>query len=210
MGMKLSLKSLSPVKQIPASLGYKTNENFFGGVLNLGEDNLLRRADQLGNPVGQMSEYDGDPFGGWKAMGEEKQREDEQAANLIGASTAELIRAQWEDYKQRFRPVENALMQETGYANPQRRGMAIAEGKAAVNSAFDLSAGIDQRNLGRKGMKRTADQQMVYDRLQGLDRAAALTDAEQRIGQLSDDRDRQIAAGGIPNAGRSYGLRSEG
>jgi hypothetical protein len=206
--MGLSFKSLDPRKQIPASLGIGTGKNFFGGVLGLSEDNFFREMNDLFNPVDQMSEHGGNPFGGWSAM--KKEQSEKNTPDYFAAkNSAGLIRSQWEDYKARFKPIEMALMNETTYNNPRLVGQAVAEGTAAVDSAYAVGRGMDDRTLRRLGMTRSSDEQAAYERGMNLSQTAERVDAAGRIRQGLEDRDRAIATGSIPNAGRAYGLRSE-
>ena len=126
--------------------------------------------------------------------------------------TAELTRKQWEDYKARFMPTENRLMQMTSYMNPgivnEQIQQAVGTG-GYVTRALDSSAAQAQRGFARYGLTPNAAQQRAISRDTGLTRSKAVVDAANRIRQNITDRNQQIATGSIPNAGRSYGLKTE-
>lgn len=126
--------------------------------------------------------------------------------------TAELTRKQWEDYKARFRPVEDRLMYMTTYNNPELVNQEIASAIGTggyVHTALNNSASQQQRNFARYGLAPTRAQQTSLDRQNNLSRSTAVVDAANRIRQRITERNQLIATGTIPNAGRSYGLKTE-
>ena len=168
------------------------------------------KGDYLGGMVSFSQGAAGGPVENFMSTGyNEKLAAEAGKEGGAAALSAQLLRGQWEDYKTRFRPVENALMAESTYNNPALRQQAIATGREHVTRSFDNAQAIDDRNLQRLGMKRSAEEQAAASRVGGVERSAAMVDAANRITQRLVDRDREIAAGGIPNAGRAYGLRSE-
>jgi hypothetical protein len=122
--------------------------------------------------------------------------------------SASILRGQWEDYKVRFQPIEGELM--SAYGNKALVDQSIGTAQNFVNQAFDASAGIRQRELSRFGLAETADQAMVNDRKSKLARTASLADAANFTRDRAKDRDKEIAAGGIPSGGRTYGLYEKG
>lgn len=127
------------------------------------------------------------------------------SANTMGA----LTRAQWADYLARFQPIEDSLMNMTTYNNP---GLVAKEVTAATESA-NTAMGVATQNRGlnraQYGLTATAGQQTAEARQDNLTGAAATVEAANKTRQNLLDRDRLIAVGGIPNAGRAYGLSTE-
>lgn len=129
-----------------------------------------------------------------------------KASDIMG----KLTRAQWQDYKDRFQPIEAALMNKTIYNNPDLIPQGIAQGAQTVNAAYDTAAISRQRMMERYGVNQRADEQAAYNRRAGLERSSAIVDSANRIRQRLEDRTREIAIGSTPNAGRAYGLSSSG
>ena len=125
------------------------------------------------------------------------------------STVAALTRAQWTDYQQRYAPLENQLMQLTTYTPEGRAALQnnIAKATADADAAFTSAAGAQQRNFARYGMAPTADQQAVMNRVNGMARTAAEVDAANTTTRTQIDTNRSIAIGGIPNAGRAYGMQ---
>lgn len=114
---------------------------------------------------------------------------------------AKLTRAQWEDYKRRFVPIEDELINSTSYANPEVLTKAIGQGKEAVNKTFDVSSEMQNRAIGRYGISQDPAQIALRRRMEGLNRSAAIVDAANRIRQRIADRNREITTGAAPSSG---------
>lgn len=126
-------------------------------------------------------------------------------ANVVGA----LTRAQWEDYKLRFQPMEEQLMNMTSYKNPAVVAAEVDKAKAGAVQASQVAQGVTGRNMARYGLSMNTAQQAAQDRSNQLATSTAAVDAANRARFGITDRNRAIAVGASPNAGRSYGLRSE-
>ena len=128
-----------------------------------------------------------------------------QAGGKASDMTARLTRAQWDDYKLRFQPIERQLMQETSYMNPGVVTEQVGSAVTRANRSFDVTRQNHIRGLGRYGITMDPEQQKVFDRLDNLNRSLAVSDAADRTRMMISDRNRAIALGGIPNVGRNYG-----
>ena len=126
-------------------------------------------------------------------------------ANVVGA----LTRAQWEDYQLRFQPKEDQLMNMTSYKNPAVVGIEVDNAIQGAQRASEVSQGVASRNFARYGLTMDAARQTATNRANALAASTASVDAANRARFGIMDRDRAIAVGASPNAGRSYGLRSE-
>lgn len=121
---------------------------------------------------------------------------------------SKLTRAQWQDYKERFQPIETALMNKTTYNNPDLVRESIIGGWNTVNKAYDTAIESRGNMLSRYGVNQRADEQAAVERSNQIQRSSALVDTANRIRMRLEDRNREIALGSTPNAGRAYGLSS--
>ena len=108
---------------------------------------------------------------------------------------AAVSRAQWEDYKNRYIPLENELI--AAYNNPADRAARISEAANLSGQAFDSAAGVGQRTMQRMGVNFDPSQ----DRGFGLKRAAATVDAMNTTRQHLAGRDELLLTGGITSRG---------
>lgn len=107
----------------------------------------------------------------------------------------EIEKQDWNDYKTRFIPIENALMQQTTYMNPALAGQEIGKAESDTAHTFNNIAGSSAIQLGRYGMSMTADQQASSDRLNSLGKSGAVVDAANNIRLKLVERNQQIASG---------------
>lgn len=131
---------------------------------------------------------------------------DKDPSNTIG----QLTRAQWADYVQRFSPVENRLMDMTTYNSPEITAHEVERGTATAGQAIDVASRGRALNRAQYGLTARAGQQALEARQDNIARSTAVVEAANRIRQNLIERNRNIAVGGVPNAGRAYGLSSEG
>jgi hypothetical protein len=112
---------------------------------------------------------------------------------------ATVLRDQWADYLKTYQPVANTLMQQTSYNNPTLIADQVNQGASDVNIAFQNSAINQQQNFQRYGIAPTEGQQGYMNRANSLDKSTAIVDSANKIRANIADRNRSIAAGGIPN-----------
>ena len=106
---------------------------------------------------------------------------------------AALARAEWNDYKNRFFPLEENLINR--YDNANLRNMAMTENHNATNTAFNVDRGVQARRLSRYGTSLSADQQAAQNRENQVSRVAALTDVRNLTRDAYSDIDQQILFG---------------
>lgn len=116
---------------------------------------------------------------------------------------AALARAEWDDYKARFFPLEDDLIGR--YNNEGIRNDAIAENVSAVGTAFDSNAGTQERRLSRYGTSLAPDQKAALDRDNQVSKVAAITDVKNLTRGAYADIDQQILSGS--SASNSSALR---
>lgn len=120
-----------------------------------------------------------------------------------------LTRAQWQDYQARFVPIENRLMDLTTYNNPELAAAQVSDAMSSAGAAVDTANQNRELNRAQYGLTARAGQQQLEARQDSVTRATASMDAANKTRQALIDRNRMIAVGGIPNAGRAYGLSTE-
>lgn len=108
---------------------------------------------------------------------------------------AKIHRAQWEDYRSRFAPVEDMLFdrfQDSSYSNE-----AVKKAGLTMANAFDSSHEQTQRNLSRYGVTQTGDRAAASERTAGLKKAAAVAGAKNATRTAMEDQKLGIMAGGL-------------
>lgn len=130
-------------------------------------------------------------------------------------TTAALLRMQYADYMDRYRPSEDALMNMTTYDNPELVGQEIdkaigtADKSGYVQKAMDTAEATQSYGMRKFGVQQTAETAQATGMKNNLARSTAVVDAANKIRMRQSDRNQQIATGVVPNAGRAYGLKSE-
>lgn len=127
--------------------------------------------------------------------------------NNAADEAAAMSRAQYDDYNNRFVPIENEILGSIGDTEQQARDAAAAGVRS--DQAFDVSSGVLGRNLGRLQVTPTAEVKQASDRKISLGRAIANVDAQNRTKMSAEDRDLSLAGGMIP-VGRSLSMASQG
>lgn len=102
---------------------------------------------------------------------------------------ADIYRAQWNDYKERFSPLEDMLI--NNVTSGERLDTALAKGGTALNQQFNLADGTFQRNNSRYGIGLTPTQQSQHETRLGLTKAA--TEANMRNSTRRSVADRNMS-----------------
>lgn len=122
---------------------------------------------------------------------------------------AQLTRQVWEDYKSTYQPIAISMLDNLTYNNPSIVTNALDQSRTNVNASYDAQATNKLTALSRYGVAPTAAQTQTSDRLSSLSRSTAIVDAANNIRMKLADRDQALLLGGLPNTGKSYGLRTE-
>ena len=118
--------------------------------------------------------------------------DENEASNLRAA----IAREQWEDYKQRFQPLENTLL---GYAN-NRQGFvsgAKQESLNRVNSVYGLAQPQIERRLGSYGLQITPEIQNRIAKRLNYEKGLADVQAANTSTRLAQDQLTAIQGGGL-------------
>lgn len=114
---------------------------------------------------------------------------DQGASELLG----QLNRAQWEDWKQRFRPYTDALAN-AAQGNGNR---AARNARDAMGLAFDANDEALSRRRDRMGVSTSQRQANAENRRQNVQQAASKVSAGNQARVSDQDRRNAILAGGM-------------
>lgn len=123
------------------------------------------------------------------------QLNDTTGLGVKNSSAKQLAKAQYEDYKRRFVPIENLLM--SSYNNPGMMQTRLSDTRGLVAQGFDNAAGIQQRTLSRYGVGMSPMQSAQQARSNQLVRATGMTDAINEARRAMAQRDEELLAGGL-------------
>ena len=113
-------------------------------------------------------------------------------------TNAWLHRQQWQDYKDRFQPVEKQLIKETsGTELLDQRLSAISADADDAFGAAELSAEVTRR---RYGIDQSAESAEAQSRNMALGRSQAVADAKNNTRTAIYDRNMDTLAGGSSTA----------
>ncbi|MGB0969422.1 MAG: hypothetical protein ACPGVG_00465 [Mycobacterium sp.] len=146
-------------------------------------EQLLREQQSLAAEVGQVDEQ-------WAA------------ANPSEAS-AEITRQQWQQFQERFRPMEDELIADI--SDMSSIGRDADRASTQVRDQFARARGTQQRNMRRAGISQDARQAGMSNRRSALAEALGRTNAENQTRRTSFD-DKVNRLGDMIGTGR--GLRT--
>lgn len=106
-----------------------------------------------------------------------------------------ITRQQWNDYEQRFAPLEEQMIGMTTYSNPSIVGQEVQKASGAAVDAVRNYNDMGRQYMARYGMATDDRAEAQRNRLQGLTETASSVDAAARMRQTLMDQDRQIALG---------------
>lgn len=115
-----------------------------------------------------------------------------QASRDPSAVQAAVTRAEWDYTKNTFLPVEGEVIDRV-LSGDEINSSANRAGVYA-NKGYNKSAEIADRNLQRRGLRRTAQQQNAVDRRSAIARTTGVADAENKTRRGLRDRNRGLLA----------------
>lgn len=108
---------------------------------------------------------------------------------------SKIARAEWNDYKKRFRPIENELIGQIGdrstYAD------AVTRSTESVSDTYQTGLGELDRNMARYGVTQSDIERADNARRYGLSRATSMAEAANRARSAVKNRNMQIMGGGL-------------
>ncbi len=149
-------------------------------------------ADQTGGMESGFSQFLGglDTRGAGSSDVLNVARGDDQYANK---TRARIARAEWDDYKRRFQPVENQMM---AYATSTDDGRSVGRAQESIAAGFDSAQGQYDRNMSRYGLNQTPEQDASYKRNMALNEASATASGISGARQVEEERRIGLMGGG--------------
>lgn len=123
---------------------------------------------------------------------------------FAGKTMANIYRAEWEDYQNRFMPYERKLKETIGNQDEAARLEGMVRNN--VNRSFGLADAQFAERFGQFGTGPSAIQQHVQNKTSALARAAAMADGVNSLRDHLADRDNAVLAGGLGDVLVSNGL----
>jgi hypothetical protein len=117
--------------------------------------------------------------------------------NQASQAVSDISRSKYDDWKDRFFPKVDELMNMTTYMNPNLVKDETTNAANLTGKTFDNVAAVQERNVARFGMNQTVEQQAANDSALSLGRTAATVGAVNDARITLKDRDRSIATGGL-------------
>lgn len=115
------------------------------------------------------------------------------------ARQSKLIKEQWDDYKKRFQPVEDQLINDVSgtkyHTKYNQEGLDNAQG--LVNTAYGAAKDMQERDQQRIGISYTPQQQQAMDSTMNIDQSRSLDNATNNARQADIDRKNTVISGGL-------------
>jgi hypothetical protein len=120
--------------------------------------------------------------------------------NYASKLRAKIAREQWEDYKTRFQPIENILLD---FANdPEKfKGPLRNQAMETINTQYGLNTAMADRRLGSYGLRMTDEQRNEFGRRNQLDQRLTEVQALNQIQRFGEEQLYNIVGGGTGRAG---------
>ena len=114
---------------------------------------------------------------------------------------ASLVRQQWEDYKTRFQPVENKLINDMGTGEHTTFNEAgIATANRAADTAYSSAADMEQRDRQRLGQGLNELQLQAQQSNNNMARSVGTATAVNQASQADIDRKNAVMSAGLGSA----------
>lgn len=116
---------------------------------------------------------------------------------------AKVHRAEWQDYLNRFAPIENKLFER--FYDETDKAAAVSGAGDVMSDAFDRSLSQEQRDYSRMGLSMTPAETKQRETEHALNKSAAIAGAKNSMRQLKDDQKMGIMSGGLSTVTQSQG-----
>lgn len=116
-----------------------------------------------------------------------------KAADIL----ADVTRAQWDDVKRNFLPIESDILQQLTFVNKDLLPESIASAQQASGGMSDTVAGVRDRNIARYGMNMGSQDQQAMADSDALTKSKNMVNAGNWTRQRLIDRDKELMLGGI-------------
>lgn len=132
-----------------------------------------------------------------------------QRDEVASAKRAKLMKAQWQDYKTRFRPVEDKLIEDMGtgiHTKFNQEGLDTA--RKSVDTAYGGAVDMQNRDMSRMGVANTAQQQQAMDTTVDVNKSQSMDNATNSARQWDIDRKNAVISGGLANQSSQIGRQA--
>ena len=146
--------------------------------------------------------YSGDTTGSWyeiPGMNMQDPAGDVAPGGKASEMAAGVLREEFKNWWQQYRPVELNLLNQTSFNNPEILKSAVNQAETNATSAADAMTGIENRQMASQGVVATPGQESVISRLNNLSRAQMVSGAKNTARQQVSRQDELIATGSAPN-----------
>lgn len=113
--------------------------------------------------------------------------------------TAELLREQFDDWQNTFKPIEVETMQQISFNNASVLPTALNEAEETVAKSYKTMGGVLERQNKSLGIQPTEQQKKTSSRLLNLGKSLATADAKNKTRANIRAMDEQILTGITPN-----------
>jgi hypothetical protein len=112
-----------------------------------------------------------------------------------------LVRDQWRDYKQRFQPVENQIINDMGSGVHTRFNQeGVDTARRGVDTAYAGAQAMENRDRERMGMGLSDAQKAAQQTQVNMQKSASSANAVNTANQWDIDRRNAVVSGGLGNA----------
>lgn len=109
-----------------------------------------------------------------------------------------IAREQWEDYKTRFQPLENTLLNLVG--NRQKFVTEqVNNAQGLINKQFASAPGQIERRIHSYGLSISPEQQQQIDNRMSYDKSLAMVQGSNMAKRTADDQITELIGGGLLN-----------
>ena len=115
------------------------------------------------------------------------------------ALAAQLLQSQFAEWESTYKPIEQELMNQLSFDNPNVLNTAIGKADTAAQGVSSSMAGILQRTNAARGISPTQQQDTVSNRILNLNTASNIASAENTTRANVRTQDDQILLGATPN-----------
>lgn len=98
--------------------------------------------------------------------------------NSLSYKSAQLLRADYDDWKKNFAPIEQNLLKQISYNNPSVLPNALDKTEDTVEKSYQSMGGVLERQAAGLGIDQTQQQEATGRRLLDLNKNKTLASAE--------------------------------
>ena len=117
--------------------------------------------------------------------------------NSLSYKSAQLLRADYDDWKKNFAPIEQNLLKQISYNNPSVLPNALDKTEDTVEKSYQSMGGVLERQAAGLGIDQTQQQEATGRRLLDLNKNKTLASAENNTRANIRQMDESILLGTV-------------